>query len=167
MIVGYVGRVAGDKRVPMLAHLADIPEVRLVVVGDGPAAARLRTALPDAVLTGFLGGDELSRMYASLDVFVYTGADETFCQAIQEAMASGVPVVAPAAGGPLDLVEPERTGLLYDPDSATGFRAAVTRLAADYARPRRGRRAPGRGRGGTATEFPSPPTRPRAPARPG
>ena len=128
-LVGYVGRLAGDKRVRLLTHLADLPGVRLVVVGDGPAAEKLRDLLPGAVFPGFLTGQELSTMYASLDVFVHTGADETFCQAIQEAMASGVPVVAPAAGGPLDLVQPGRTGLLYDPDSVSELRTAVGHLA--------------------------------------
>ncbi|HEY0807912.1 MAG TPA: glycosyltransferase family 1 protein [Pseudonocardiaceae bacterium] len=128
-LVGYVGRLAGDKRVRLLAHLADLPGVRLVVVGDGPAAEKLRELMPQAAFPGFLNGPELSTMYASLDVFVHTGADETFCQAIQEAMASGVPVVAPAAGGPLDLVQPGRTGLLYDPDSVTELRTAVGHLA--------------------------------------
>jgi phosphatidylinositol alpha 1,6-mannosyltransferase len=124
-VVGYVGRLAGDKRVHLLSHIADLPGVRLVVVGDGPAAARLREKLPTAVFPGFLSGAELSTMYASLDVFVHTGADETFCQAIQEAMASGLPVVAPAVGGPLDLVVPGRTGMFYEPDSVYGLRAAV------------------------------------------
>ncbi len=102
--------------------------MRLVVAGDGPAADRLRGRLPGAHFAGFLGGDELSTLYASLDVFVHTGADETFCQAIQEAMASGLPVVAPAAGGPLDLVRPGRTGLFYEPDSVHGLRSAVRHL---------------------------------------
>ena len=128
VIVGYVGRLAGDKRVHLLQHLADLPNVRLVVVGDGPAADKLRSRMPGAHFAGFLGGSELSTMYASLDVFVHTGADETFCQAIQEAMASGLPVVAPAAGGPLDLVRPGRTGLFYEPDSVYGLRAAVRHL---------------------------------------
>jgi len=131
ILVGYVGRLAGDKRVHMLAQLAGLPDVKLVVVGDGPAAPRLRALLPDAVFPGFLGGAELSTMYASLDVFVHTGADETFCQAIQEAMASGVPVVAPAAGGPLDLVEAGRTGLFYNPESGAELRDAVAVLAAN------------------------------------
>jgi phosphatidylinositol alpha 1,6-mannosyltransferase len=81
--------------------------------------------LPDAVFTGFRTGPDLSELVASMDVFVHTGADETFCQAIQEAMASGVPVVAPAAGGPLDLVEAGRTGLFYQPESVGELRAAV------------------------------------------
>jgi phosphatidylinositol alpha 1,6-mannosyltransferase len=130
-VVGYVGRLAPEKRVNLLAHLSGLPGVRLLIVGDGPAEGRLRSALPNATFTGFLDGHELSRAYASLDVFIHTGADETFCQSVQEAMASGVPVVAPAAGGPLDLVTPGRTGLLYDPDSSSELRAAVMRLAAN------------------------------------
>jgi phosphatidylinositol alpha 1,6-mannosyltransferase len=114
--------------VHLLQHIADLPGVRLVIVGDGPAAERLKSQLPAAVFAGFMAGEELSAMYASLDVFVHTGADETFCQAIQEAMASGLPVVAPAAGGPLDLVLPGRTGLFYEPDSVHGLRAAVGHL---------------------------------------
>jgi phosphatidylinositol alpha 1,6-mannosyltransferase len=132
-IVGYVGRLAGDKRVDLLNHVAGLPGVKLVVVGDGPAASKLRASMPQAVFTGFLDGPELSRVYASLDVFVHTGADETFCQAVQEAMASGVPVVAPAAGGPLDLVLHERTGLFYATDSIAELREAVMRLSEDPA----------------------------------
>lgn len=127
-IVGYVGRLSRDKRVDLLAHLARLRGVRLVVVGDGPERARLRRLLPDAVFTGQRTGRDLSRLYAAMDVFAHTGADETFCQTVQEALASGVPVVAPAAGGPLDLVLPERNGLLYAPDSVRELRVAVGRL---------------------------------------
>jgi phosphatidylinositol alpha 1,6-mannosyltransferase len=133
VLVGYVGRLATEKRVSMLRHLTGIPGMRLVVVGDGPAERRLRRILPDAVFTGFRTGQELSELVASLDVFVHTGADETFCQAVQEGLASGVPVVAPAAGGPLDLVRPGANGLLYPPDDADALRAAVETLVADRA----------------------------------
>ncbi|KAB2345137.1 glycosyltransferase family 4 protein [Actinomadura rudentiformis] len=131
VLVGYVGRLAAEKRPRMLTRLVGIPGARLVIVGDGPEEERLRRQLPEAVFTGFRTGTELSELIASLDVFVHTGADETFCQAIQEALASGVPVVAPAAGGPLDLVRPGFNGLLYAPDDATEMRAAVNTLVAD------------------------------------
>ncbi|WP_343233547.1 glycosyltransferase family 1 protein [Streptomonospora sp. PA3] len=128
VLVGYVGRLSKDKRVDLLAQVARLRGARLVVVGDGPDRARLRRRIPSAVFTGERTGADLSRLYAALDVFVHTGADETFCQAVQEALASGVPVVAPAAGGPLDLVEPEANGLLYDPASVRELRVAVGRL---------------------------------------
>jgi len=128
VLVGYVGRLSADKRVHLLTRLAGLPGVRLVVVGDGPAEPRLRRQLRSAAFLGFRTGDALSQALASLDVFVHTGANETFCQAIQEALAAGVPVVAPAAGGPLDLIEDGRNGLLYPPQSAAELRAAVAYL---------------------------------------
>ncbi|GGS98358.1 glycosyltransferase family 4 protein [Streptomyces cinerochromogenes] len=134
LIVGYVGRLAPEKHVELLAEVCGLAGVRLVVVGDGPSRAPLAEALPGAVFLGRRTGGELARIFASLDLFVHTGPFETFCQTVQEAMASGVPVVAPAAGGPLDLVDHGRTGLLVPPRDATAVQEAVRALAADPAR---------------------------------
>jgi phosphatidylinositol alpha 1,6-mannosyltransferase len=133
LIAGYIGRLAPEKQVHLLAGLRGLPGVRTVVVGDGPSAARLRQEVPGATFTGFKAGTELSAHAASFDVFVHTGADETFCQSIQEALASGVPVVAPAAGGPLDLVRHRDNGLLYPAGDALLMREAVADLAANPA----------------------------------
>jgi phosphatidylinositol alpha 1,6-mannosyltransferase len=133
-IVGYVGRLAAEKQVGLLAPLQDLPGVRLVVVGDGPERARLQAQLPRATFLGFRQGDDLARLVASLDVFVHTGVDETFCQAVQEALASGVPVVAPAAGGPVDLVDHGRSGWLWPVEDPSLLRGAVTTLLADPGR---------------------------------
>jgi phosphatidylinositol alpha 1,6-mannosyltransferase len=115
-IVGFVGRLAPEKHVERLAALAGRRDLQLVVVGDGVDRAKLQSLLPSAVFTGALYSDALARAYASMDVFVHPGEHETFCQAVQEAMASGLPVVAPNAGGPRDLVAPYRTGLLLPVD---------------------------------------------------
>lgn len=131
LIVGYVGRLAPEKRVELLARVDTLEGVRLVVVGDGPSEASVRAALPGAVMPGRRTGVELARIFASLDLFVHTGPYETFCQTVQEAMASGVPVIAPAVGGPLDLVVPGRTGVLVPPQDALAVRDAVWALAAD------------------------------------
>lgn len=131
LVVGYVGRLAAEKEVHRLEQAARVPGVRIVVVGDGPERARLQRALPDATFTGMLAGPDLASAFASLDVFVHTGTHETFCQTVQEAQASGVAVVAPAAGGPLDLVRHGVTGLLYDPDDPGSLRRTLAALGGD------------------------------------
>jgi phosphatidylinositol alpha 1,6-mannosyltransferase len=133
LIVGYVGRLAPEKQVELLAGACGIEGVRVVVVGDGPSRPHLGEALPGAVFLGRRTGDELARIFASLDIFVHTGPFETFCQTVQEAMASGVPVVAPAAGGPLDLVAHGRTGFLVPPRDEAAVTDAVRTLATDPA----------------------------------
>ncbi len=130
LLVGYVGRLAVEKRLDLLAQVAMLPGLRLVIVGSGPAEAAARRALPSAVFLGQRCGEQLARIYASLDVFVHSGPHETFGQTLQEAAASGLPVVAPASGGPLDLVRDGVTGFLVPPGDAGALAAAVARLAA-------------------------------------
>ncbi|MEV4153705.1 glycosyltransferase family 1 protein [Nocardia salmonicida] len=119
LVVGFVGRLAPEKHVERLAALAGDPSIQLVVVGDGPERARLRRLMPDAVFTGELGGSELATHYASLDVMVHPGEHETFCQGVQEALSSGVPVIGPDAGGPRDLISHCRNGYLLPVDRFT------------------------------------------------
>jgi phosphatidylinositol alpha 1,6-mannosyltransferase len=133
VIVGYVGRLAIEKRVDLLAAVAALPRVKLAVTGGGPMEEELRAALPSAAFFGMRYGADLARIYASLDVFVHTGPFETFGQTIQEASASGLPVVAPASGGPLDLVDDGTTGYLVPPGDPDELSAAVRTLAADAA----------------------------------
>ncbi|MGV0993294.1 MAG: glycosyltransferase family 4 protein [Mycobacterium sp.] len=115
-IVGFVGRLAPEKHLERLGVLARRTDLQLVIVGDGVERDKLKSALPSAIFTGARYGQHLAAAYASMDVFVHPGEHETFCQAVQEALASGVPVVAPDAGGPRDLVVPFRTGLLNPVD---------------------------------------------------
>jgi phosphatidylinositol alpha 1,6-mannosyltransferase len=131
VLVGYVGRLAVEKRVDLLAQVATQPGTRLVIVGSGPAEATARRAMPSAIFLGQRQGGDLAEIFASLDIFVHSGCYETFGQTIQEAAASGLPVVAPAVGGPLDLVQDGVTGYLVTPGDAAALATAVARLAAD------------------------------------
>ena len=131
VVVGYVGRLAAEKQVDRLVRLGDLPGTRLVIVGDGPLRARLERRLTRARFLGFRTGGDLSATIASLDVFVHPGEAETFCQAVQEALASGVPVVAPAAGGPIDLVRHGVNGWLFPSGRPDLLRGAVAELASD------------------------------------
>jgi phosphatidylinositol alpha 1,6-mannosyltransferase len=133
-IVGYVGRLAPEKQVEDLRALAELPDTRLVVVGDGPSRVELERMLPSAVFTGHLTGDELARTLAGFDVFVHPGESETFGQTIQEALASGVPVVATGTGGPVDLVRSSIDGWLYRPGDLDDLRARVADLVGDPAK---------------------------------
>lgn len=130
-VVGYLGRLAPEKNVHSLARLAARSDMRVVVVGDGPCRADLQSLMPDAVFTGRLSGSDLGAAAASLDVLVAPGENETFCQVVQEGMASGVPVVAPAIGGPVDLIDSGADGLLYPAGDVDAMTECVLRLAHD------------------------------------
>ena len=114
IIVGFVGRLAQEKRVSDLKALQSNPNIQLVIVGDGPHRHKLEQQLPGAIFLGFKNGDELAQIYASFDLFIHPGPNETFCQAVQEALASGIPSIVPRTGGPADLVAHGRTGYVID-----------------------------------------------------
>ncbi|MDJ1371352.1 glycosyltransferase family 4 protein [Gulosibacter molinativorax] len=138
VVIGYVGRLAPEKQVERLAQLRGIPNIQVAVVGDGPSSDVLQEKLRHIPVhfLGRKGGRELAMAYATFDVFVHTGTEETFGQTLQEAHASGTPVVAPLAGGPIDLVTHGGDGYLFDPDVSRGsdsMRRYVARLASDPA----------------------------------
>lgn len=131
VIVGYVGRLAAEKQLEDLRVLTGLPDVQLVVVGSGPVRATLERTLPGAIFLGHLDGTALAEAVASFDVFVHPGESETFGQTLQEAHASGVPVVATGRGGTLDLVRSSVDGWLYRPGDLSDLRDRVLDLVGD------------------------------------
>jgi phosphatidylinositol alpha 1,6-mannosyltransferase len=132
-VIGFVGRLAPEKQVHKLAFLKDVgvltgKKVKFVIVGDGPSRSALEKSFSTALFLGHLSGHALSKAMASMDLLVTTGENETFCQVIQEAMAAGLPVIAPEIGGPRDLINPEVTGLFYTPGEELDIRKRVLTL---------------------------------------
>jgi glycosyltransferase involved in cell wall biosynthesis len=113
-----VGRLSAEKQVASLPALERAlrttvqQEVQFVIVGDGTQREWLRAQMPGAEFTGVLRGDALAEAYAGFDVFVFPSQSETFGLVVLEAMASGVPVIAMARGGPSFVVEPGVSGFL-------------------------------------------------------
>jgi glycosyltransferase involved in cell wall biosynthesis len=137
LVVTYIGRLAKEKNLDLLldAWEALAPRLggaRLVFVGRGPYAAEIRRrALPGVHLTGLLTGEALSAAYASADLFVFPSTTETFGNSVIEAMASGLPCIVAAAGGPLEFVRHGESAYLVAPDSGPALTEALARLVDD------------------------------------
>jgi len=130
----YAGRITREKGADLLADAflaarGQDPRLRLVLVGGGPEQERLREQVGEAAtFLGWLEGGELARAYASADIFLFPSRTDTFGQVILEAQASGLAVIAAAAGGPLSLIDNRVSGLLCAPD-AQALADAVLELA--------------------------------------
>lgn len=135
--IGYVGRLSTEKNVRLLAALdaqlrsTGLSDHRFLIVGEGSERDWLRQNLASAHLPGLLHGDALADAYASMDAFVFPSETDTYGNVVQEALASGVPCVVSAHGGPQFLIESGETGFIA-PDP-TVYAAAITRLVTDPA----------------------------------
>ena len=118
----YAGRLTREKGAGLLADAfleahRRRPALQLVLAGGGPEEALLRERLgAAATFLGWLEGDALADAYASADLFLFCSQTDTYGQVLLEAQASGLPIVAVAAGGPAELVAHGRSGLLCSPD---------------------------------------------------
>jgi glycosyltransferase involved in cell wall biosynthesis len=132
----YVGRISKEKNLDLLAtayrQLRDegLP-VELLLVGHGPYSQALAETLPDAIFTGYLRGKELAAAYASSDIFAFPSTTDTFGNVIIEAQASGVPVIVSDAGGPKELVDDHRNGMITKSFDAEDLTRAIRALVLD------------------------------------
>jgi glycosyltransferase involved in cell wall biosynthesis len=132
----YVGRISREKDLDVLATAyKKIREgshaVKLYFVGLGPYTEALKAALPDAVFLGYLTGEKLAEAYASADVFVFPSTTDTFGNVILEAQASGLPVIVSDLGGPKELVDDGKTGIVTKAHDADDFARAIERISSD------------------------------------
>lgn len=142
----YVGRISREKDMDVLATAfkkalarLDGREVRLVVVGDGPYRGEMERELAGlpVLFTGVLHGEELAAAYASADLFVFPSTTDTFGNVVLEAQASGLPVIVSDRGGPMENIDPGRTGLVVRGRDAEDLARAMLELCADPARVKR------------------------------
>ena len=123
----YVGRVSVEKNIE--AFLANPHPGTKVVVGDGPARAKLEAEFPDAVFLGIQTGQNLAACYAGADVFVFPSKTDTFGLVMIEALACGTPVAAYPVQGPLDILTAESGAMDERLDQAIAAALACDRSA--------------------------------------
>lgn len=135
-VVGTIGRLVSQKgHEVLLAALAELPGVRGVIVGDGPARPALEQLAARLELGNrveLVGWSDDARSYLSaFDVFALPSHEEGFPLVVLEAMLARVPVVATDVGSVSEAIEHRRSGLLTPPGDATALAAAVRSLLDD------------------------------------
>lgn len=130
----FVGRVSKEKNLDLIVsatrRLAEWrTPVRPIIVGDGPYMPELKRLLGDAIFTGYLGGEDLAKAYASADLFAFPSTTDTFGNVILEAQASGIPVIVSDVGGPRDLVENGQDGFVTKANDVADLANAIRQLA--------------------------------------
>jgi len=135
-VVTFVSRLVWEKNLQTFVDATkklkqNHDDIKVMVVGDGPAEKELEHMLPEAHFTGFITGDELSRAYASSDVFLFPSETETFGNVTLEAMSSGLPCVVADATGSRSLVESGVNGYLAPPRDTIAFAECVAKIAED------------------------------------
>jgi phosphatidylinositol alpha 1,6-mannosyltransferase len=135
IVLLYVGRVAPEKDIDVLYHsYIDIEakygdKVALIITGDGPELSRYKKIFPkNTIFTGYKKGKELAEIYASSDIFVFPSPTETFGNVVLEAMASGLPVIVPNAGGVKDIVQDGINGLVFNAGDCTELKNTIIGL---------------------------------------
>ena len=135
MVIAFLGRVVMEKGLDIFtdavrAFATHGFKYHVLVIGEGPARSWFEEQLPEAIFTGQLTGNELSRALASADVFFNPSITEAFGNVTLEAMACGLPVIAADATGATNLVRTGFTGTLGDGTDPDEFAEAL----ANYAR---------------------------------
>ncbi|MDP0498603.1 MAG: glycosyltransferase family 1 protein [Verrucomicrobiota bacterium JB022] len=131
----YVGRVASEKNLPLtiqawLAMRETRPDLKLVVVGDGPERGKLAQEHPEIVFAGMREGEDLASHYASGDVFLFGSVTETFGNVVTEAMASGLVLLAYDYAAPQRFVRDGENGRIAPLHDEAAYLAAARDLAA-------------------------------------
>jgi glycosyltransferase involved in cell wall biosynthesis len=128
----FASRIVWEKNLDTLIdiyHKIDLKKFNFIIAGEGVALDALKEKMPQAFFLGNLDHVELSRVYASSDLFLFPSDTETFGNVVLEAMASGCPVIAANAGGPTGLIDHEESGFLCASHNADDYIQRIYELA--------------------------------------
>ncbi len=133
IVISFVSRLVWEKNLNLFADLvkslsSEYPQVKALIVGDGPAYEEVKEIIPEAVFTGFLEGEDLATAYASSDLFFFPSDTETFGNVTLEAMASGLPCIVADATGSKSLVEHGVNGFLAPAGEPDDFYKLIENL---------------------------------------
>jgi len=139
LAVIYVGRISAEKNLPLVLRtfkaMQDInPNLKLVLVGDGPVRAELQRQNPGYIFAGMRTGEDLAAHYASGDIFLFPSMTETYGNVTVEAMASGLAVLAYRYAAAAEHIEHERNGLHAEYGNEEEFVIQACKLAIDVSR---------------------------------
>jgi glycosyltransferase involved in cell wall biosynthesis len=122
----FVGRVSYEKNIESFLKLKTVGTK--IVCGVGPLEINLKKQYPDVTWLGLLAREELAKVYAAADVFVFPSKSETFGLVLLEAMACGTPVAAYPVDGPLEVLrdaQGESHGGVLDTDLLIAIEQAL------------------------------------------
>jgi len=132
----FASRLVWEKNLETLIQIYDLSRKRgftfnLIIAGEGASTAGLKERLPDALYLGELSHEELSKVYASSDLFLFPSDTETYGNVVTEAMASGIPTIAANKGGPTGIIEDGVSGFLTESHEPEGYLEKIKLLLSD------------------------------------
>lgn len=132
----YVGRLAGEKNIPLAVKAYEevrpiCPDLKFVLVGDGPERAKIEKAHPELIFAGMQRGEDLAKHYASGDAFLFPSTTETFGNVVTEAMASGLAVLGYNYAAPGKYITHGQNGWLANFDDSEAFLEQSKQIFAD------------------------------------
>lgn len=136
VVISFISRLVLEKNLHLYADVVNRlkdarPNVKAMIVGDGPALDEIKELMPDALFTGFMKGEDLAKAYANSDIFFFPSDTETFGNVTLEAMASGLPCVVADATGSKSLVQHGKNGYVVSVESIDKFYNLLENLIAD------------------------------------
>lgn len=135
----YVGRIAAEKNIPLAVQSwqnlrKQVPDLRMVLVGDGPLREELQNHHPELIFAGMRTGEDLARHYASADILLFPSTTETFGNVVTEGMASGLPVVTYRYAAPALYLQHRINGYLATLGAEQEFLQAAAQALQEFPR---------------------------------